>query len=266
MVDWDAGSYETTAGIELAPVGELVVETANVTAGERVIDLACGTGNAAIVAARHGAHVVGIDNAPRLLTVATQRAREAGVRLDLREGDLHELPVESGWADVALSSFGVVFAADPATALGEIRRALRPAGRAIVSAWVPDGPIDAMIGAVGRIVARVTGSRPAPRIAWHDPAVVGPLTQAAGLVLDTTTTHRLPIRAPSVEAYVDAGTDHPVAAAIMPAIRRAGAEDEMREAQLAVLRAANEDPDGFLVHSPYVLHRLIAADLPPRGR
>ncbi len=258
MVDWDAGSYETTAGIELAPVGELVVETANVTAGERVIDLACGTGNVAIVAARHGGEVVAIDNAPRLLTVAAQRAREAGVQLDLREGDLHELPVDADQADVVLSCFGVVFAADPVAALQEVRRTLRPTGRAIVSAWVPDGPIDAMLAAVGQIVARVTGNRPAPRLAWHDPAVVASLAHAAGLALDTTTRHLLPIRARSVEAYVDAGADHPVAAAIMPAIRQAGAEDEMREAQLTVLRAANEDPDGFLVHSPYVLHRLIS--------
>jgi SAM-dependent methyltransferase len=258
MVDWDAGSYETTAGIELAPVGELVVETANVTAGEHVIDLACGTGNAAIVAARRGARVVAIDNAPRLLTVASQRARAAGVRLDLREGDLHRLPVESSSADVVVSAFGVVFATDPAAALGEIGRALRPSGRAIVSAWVPDGPIDAMLGAVGRIVARITGRRPSPQLAWHDPAAVGSLAAAAGLVLDTTTNHLLPIRAPSVEAYVEAGADHPAAAAIMPAIREAGAEEEMREAQLTVLRAANEDPDRFLVHSPYVLHRLIA--------
>ncbi|HEX5191821.1 MAG TPA: methyltransferase domain-containing protein [Solirubrobacteraceae bacterium] len=262
MVDWDAGSYETTAGVELAPVSDLVVETANVTAGERVIDLACGTGNAAIVAARHGGRVVGIDNAPRLLGVAAQRARDAGVQLELREGDLHRLPVDTACADVVLSAFGVVFATDPVAALGEIRRALRRTGRVVISAWVPDGPIDAMLGAVGQIIARVSDARPAPRVAWHDPAVVGPLAAQAGLVLDTTTTHWLPIHADSVEAYVDSNLDHPVAAAILPAIRQAGAEDEMRQTQLSVLGAANEDPDAFLVHTPYVVHRLVAADDP----
>jgi SAM-dependent methyltransferase len=258
MVDWDAGSHETTAAVELAPVGDLVVQTANVTVGEQVIDLACGTGNAAIVAARHGADVIAIDNAPRLLAVAAERARAAGVQIDLREGDLHKLPADDESADVVVSAFGLVFAADPPAALREIRRALRPVGRAVVSAWVPDGPIDAMLGAIGRIIARSGDRRRGPGVAWHDPAVVAPLAAEAGLALDTTTMHLLPIRAPSVQAYVDTNRDHPVDVGSMPAIRQAGAEDEVREVQLEVLSAANEDPDAFLVHSPYVLHRLIA--------
>jgi SAM-dependent methyltransferase len=259
MVDWAAGSYETTAEVELAPVADVAVQTATVTAGEAVIDVACGTGNAAIAAARRGAHVIGVDCAPRLLAVAAQRSRDAGLALDLREGDLLALPADEDSADVVLSVFGVVFASDPVTALGEIRRVLRPGGRAIVSAWVPDGPIAAMLGALGAIVTRITGSPPAPRLAWHDPTVLRPLAAEADLVLDETTAHRLGIRASSAEAYVDANLEHPAAVATLPLIRQADAEDEMRETQLAVLRAANEDPDAFLVHSPYVLHRLSPA-------
>jgi SAM-dependent methyltransferase len=259
MVDWGAGSYETTAAIELAPASDVVVETAGVTAGETVIDVACGTGNGALAAARRGARVIGVDGAPRLLEVAAQRARRARVELDLREGDLLALPVDDDCADVVVSVFGVVFAPDPAAALRQLRRALRPAGRVVVSAWVPDGPIDAMVGAVGRIIARITDSRPGPRFAWHDPAALGPLAAQAGLVLDATTAQRLPIAARSPEAYVDATREHPIAVGILPMIRQAGAEDELRDAQLTVLGTANEDPDAFLVHSPYVVHRLSAA-------
>lgn len=259
MVDWSAGSYETTAGVELAPVADTAVEAAAVTADDAVVDVACGTGNAALAAAHRGAHVIGIDCAVRLLDVAAERARAAGVQVDLRKGDLLALPVDDDCADVVLSVFGVVFAPDPVAALRELRRVLRPGGRAIVSAWVPAGPIDAMLGAIGRIVARITGDRPAARTAWHDAAVVDPLAAEAGLDLQETTSYRLPIRAPSAEAYVETNRDHPVAVAMLPVIREAGAEDEVREAQLAVLGAANEDPGAFLVHSPYVLHRLSAA-------
>jgi len=264
MVDWNAGRYETTAAIELAPVADIVVQAAGIAAGESVIDVATGTGNAALAAARRGAPVRAIDGAPRLLAVAAQRARAEGVDLDLREGDLLALPVSEASADVVVSVFGVIFAADPTSALREIRRALRPTGRVLVSAWVPEGPIDAMLGAVGAIVARITNSRPAPAFAWNDPAALGPVAAQIGLNLQATTAHELPIRAESAEAYVDLNQDHPMAVAVLPVLRRAGAEDELRAAQLSVLREANEDPDGFLVHSPYVVHRLSAAPAPGR--
>jgi SAM-dependent methyltransferase len=262
MVDWGAGSYETTAAVELASVAEAVVEAAAIASNEVVIDVASGTGNAALAAARRGARVVAIDGAPRLLVIAEQRARAESVDLDLREGDLLALPVGDDLADVVLSVFGIVFAADPTAALREVRRVVRPSGRVFVSAWVPEGPIDAMFRAVGGIVARVTDSRPAPRFAWNDPAALGPVAAEAGLVLEATSLHELAIRAASPEAYVDRNQDHPVAVAVVPAVRSAGAEDELRAAQLSVLREANEDPGGFLVHSPYVVHQLRAAPAP----
>jgi SAM-dependent methyltransferase len=259
MVDWGAGSYETTAGVELAPAAATVIEAAAITADERVIDVAAGTGNAALAAARRGARVVAIDDARRLLAITAERARTGGVELDVREGDLLALPADASSADVVVSVFGVIFAADPAAALREIRRVLRPGGRVLISAWVPDGPIDAMLTAIGPIIGRVTGRRPGPRFAWNDAAALTPVAAEAGLLLQTTTAYELAIRAASPEAYVELNQQHPVAAAVLPAIRRAGGEGELREAQLSVLREANEEPGGFLVHSPYVIHRLGAA-------
>jgi SAM-dependent methyltransferase len=259
MVDWGAGSYETTSGLELAPVADVIVDAAAIAANERVIDVASGTGNAALAAARREARVLAIDGAPRLLAVAAERARAERVDLDVREGDLLALPTAEATADVVLSVFGVIYAADPAGALREIRRVLRPSGRVFVSAWVPDGPIDEMLGAVGRIIARISDRRPAPRFAWNEPAALGPVAADAGLVLETTTAHELPIRAVSAEAYVDVNQHHPMAVAALPIVRGADAENELRAAQLSVLRDANEDPDAFLVHTPYVIHRLSAA-------
>jgi len=197
-----------------------------------------------------------VDGAPRLLEVARERARSEGLVLDLREGDLLGLPVDDGAADVVLSVFGVIFAADAARALGEFRRILRPGGRALLTAWIPAGPIDAMLGVRGRITRRVTAAPPPRRTAWADPDVVAALAVQAGLVLHETSRGELPIRAASPEAYVAAAQDHPMAVAARPAIERAGVGDELRDAMTAVLREGNEDPRGFLVHSPYVVHEL----------
>jgi SAM-dependent methyltransferase len=255
MVDWGAGRYETTAA-ELEPVAHEVVEQARVGVGEDVVDLACGTGNAALLAAARGARVVGVDAAPRLLAVARERARARGVELDLRDGNLLALPIDDAAADAVLSVFGVIFATDPAKSLREIRRIMRPGGRALITAWAPAGPIDAMLGVMGRIVGRITQAPAPQRFAWFDPAAAGPLAAGAGLTLERTTSSQLPIRDTSAEAYVAGGQEHPMALAVRPVIERAGVETEASEAMTAVLREANEDPDGFLVHSPYVVHEL----------
>lgn len=257
MVDWGAGAYETSAA-ELEPVASAVVRRAALAAGDDVLDLACGTGNAALLAAAHGAHVVGVDSAPRLLGVARERARDAGIELDLREGDLLALPVDDASVDVVLSVFGVIFAADPARALREVGRVVRAGGRVLITAWIPAGPIDAALGAMSRIVGRITQAPPRERFAWYDAAAVGALAAQAGLVLESTTPAELTIRGSSPEAYVAIGQEHPMALAVRPILQQAGAESEVRDAMLAVLRDANEDPNGFLVHSPYVLHVLRA--------
>jgi SAM-dependent methyltransferase len=257
MVDWGAGEYERTAA-ELEPVARAVVAMAALTRGERVIDLACGTGNVALIAAANGAQVVGIDAAPRLLEVARERARAQGVDVDFREGDLLHLPVDDGAADVVLSVFGVIFASDPGAALREMRRVMLPGARAFLSAWIPAGPIDAMLAAMGRILGRLTQAPPRKRFPWSDAAVVDPLASRAGLSLQRTSFHELAIRDTSPEAYVAAGQDHPMAMAVRPVLEGAGVQAEVRDAMTAGLRDANEDPDGFLVHSPYVLHELRA--------
>lgn len=255
MVDWGAGEYERTAA-ELEPVAQAVVRRAALSAGDDVVDLACGTGNAALLAAAQGARVVAIDAAPRLLEVARERARSQAMKLDLREGDLLRLPIDDATADVVLSVFGVIFASDPEQSLREIARVLRPGGRALLSAWVPAGPLDAMLGAMGRIVRRITGSPPPQRFPWFDPDAVGPIAAQVGLTLQTTTSGELPIQAASPEAYVADGREHPMAFAIRPVIEQAGAAPEVEEAMTAVLREANEDPCAFLIHSPYVVHEL----------
>jgi SAM-dependent methyltransferase len=256
MVDWDAGSYEDTAGLELAPVAAAVVSQAALAAGDNVLDLACGSGNAALLAAAKGARVTGIDRAERLLEVARRRARADGLDATFLTGDVLTLPVANASADVVLSVFGVIFASDPAAALREIARVLRPGGRALVSAWMPTGPINDMLAAVGRVVGRITGESPPVRFAWSVAETVGPVASGPGLMLRSTTPGTLAIRAASPEAYVIGSERHPMALAAAPVVDGAGAREELRAAMAEVLVAANEDPGGFLVHTPYVVHEL----------
>jgi SAM-dependent methyltransferase len=259
MVDWGAGNYERTAA-ELEPVARAVVQAAALRRGDHVLDLACGTGNAALLAAACGARVVGVDAAPRLLDVARARARSLGVEVDFREGALLELPVDDGATDVVVSVFGLIFAHDPSRAMHEVARVLRVGGRVYLTAWIPAGPIDAMLTAMGRVLGRVTQAPPPQRFPWSDASSVQAIAREAGLSLQTTTTADLAIRDSSPEAYVAAGQEHPMALAVQPVLAAAGdgADAEARAAMIAVLRDANEDPDRFFVHSPYVVHELHA--------
>lgn len=257
-MDWGAGSYETTAA-ELEPVARAVVERAAPGPGDDVVDLACGTGNAALAAAARGARVIAVDSASRLLGVAGERASEQGEELDLRQGDLQSLPVEDDAADLVLSVFGVIFAPEPVTALSEIARVLRPSGRAFITAWKPAGPIQNMLAAVARLLARPGSSPPAPPFPWFDPDAIAQPCAEAGLGIVTTIAGELPVTADSPEAYVRESEDHPMALALRPALEGAGLQDEARQAMIAALREANEDPDGLLIHSPYVVHELTLA-------
>jgi SAM-dependent methyltransferase len=255
MVDWDAGSYERTAA-ELEPVAWAVVDVAQPRPGERVLDLACGTGNAALLAAQRGARVVGVDAAPRLLEVARERARSLDSAAEFREGDLGALPVPDGAADVVLSVFGLIFAGDRARAMKELARVSAPGARVFITAWIPAGPIHEMLAAMGRVLARVTEAPASPRFAWSDAAAVKALARDAGLTHQSTIEAQLAIRAGSPEAYADAGREHPMWLAFAPVLEQAGADAEASGAMLAVLNEANEDPGAFLIHSPYVIHEL----------
>ena len=248
--DWSAGRYETTAS-ELEPAAERIVELAAPAPGERVLDLGTGTGNAALLAARRGAHATGVDSAARLLEVA--RARAVAERLDAEFvlGDLLEPPVPNGSFEIALSVFGVIFAADPARAMQGIARALRPGGRALLAAWVPEGPISTMVGAFARAAAQASGREPPPRFEWHEPDAVAELAREFGAEVGSHE-EQLEITASSPEEYFELGErDHPMSLAGRPLLERAGTYEATRDRALAILREANEDPGGFRVHSPY---------------
>jgi SAM-dependent methyltransferase len=216
-IDWGMGHYETTAA-ELEPAAAHLVSLARVRTGERVLDIATGTGNAA----------------PRLIEVARQRVAFERLDASFVVGDLHELPFESGSFDCVVSVFGIIFAADPQRAVAELMRVLAPSGRGLISVWVPAGPIDAMAGVFMRALAQATGSRP-PRFAWNDEQAVERLFAPHG-VEPAWHEAELSITSGSPEQYLDRGRSHPLSVTTAPLLEHAGTATAAYDEALAVLR------------------------------
>jgi SAM-dependent methyltransferase len=256
MFDWGVGEYEHTAA-ELEPAARHVVALAEIAEGETVLDVACGTGNAALLAAARGARVTGLDAAERLIEVA--RSRVDGDRVEFVVGDALDLPFADGAFDVVLSVFGIIFVPDAARGLEEVRRVLRPRGRALLAVWMPHGPIHEMVGALARGAA-AAGAPERPRFDWHDPDAVAPVAGAAGMTTRVQDAS-LVIEGESPEAYLaDAERFHPMSIAMRALLDRSGRYPEIRAEALAALRAGNEDPGGFRITSPYRVISLTRAD------
>ncbi len=227
------------------------VSMANPLRGERVLDIACGTGNAAILAARFGASATGVDQAPRLIEVARQRARHEGLQVSFTVGDAQQLDFADTSFDLVLSIFGLVFAADREKAFAEMVRVLKPGGRAFFTLWLPGGPIDEMVSMLVRAVSAATGSsRQAPEFEWHDASAVQALADRHGV---SAGFHEAEIQfvAPSPEEYFANQADHPMSVAMRPALEATGTLDDVSAKALEILRSGNEDPGGFRVTSRY---------------
>jgi SAM-dependent methyltransferase len=148
---WTSGDY-ATIGVRLQIVGESLCEAVDVRAGERVLDVAAGNGNASLAAARRFAEVVSTDYVPQLLAKGRERATADHLAVEFQEADAEYLPFEDGSFDVALSTFGVMFAPDQRRAAGELIRVTRPGGRIGLANWTPDGFIGQLFRTIGQHV------------------------------------------------------------------------------------------------------------------
>ncbi len=126
---WASGSYPTVVEEVVAPLGGILVDVVDVQPGQRVLDVAAGTGTSAIPAARRGAEVVATDLTPELLDVGRAAAAAEGVQLSWKTADAEALPCEDGEYDVVLSAIGVMFAPHHQQAADELVRVCRPGGR-----------------------------------------------------------------------------------------------------------------------------------------
>ena len=153
---WASGDF-AVIGTTLQIVGESLAEAADVRAGERVLDVAAGNGNATLAAARRHAAVTSTDYVPALLERGRERAVAERLDVTFRVADAEELPFADASFDVALSTFGVMFAPDHTRAARELARVVRPGGRVGLANWTPEGFLGDMFRAVGKHVPPPAG-------------------------------------------------------------------------------------------------------------
>src|SRR5215203_558455 len=146
---WASGDYPSMVETFLTPLGPRLVEAAGIGPGQRVLDVAAGTGNASIPAAKTGADVVASDLTPELFEAGRARAEAEGVELEWVEADAHGLPFEDESFDVVISSIGVMFAPHHQTAADELIRVCRPGGTIGLLSWTPEGMIGGLFRTIG---------------------------------------------------------------------------------------------------------------------
>jgi SAM-dependent methyltransferase len=156
---WASGDYSVIAA-RIALMAELLVESAGLRAGDAVLDVATGTGNAAIAAARRGCEVTGIDYVDALIERGRERAAAEGLRVTFTEGDAEQLPYPDDTFDAVLSCVGVMFTPDHEQAASELVRVCRPGGTIALANWTPAGFVGAMFRTVAAHVPPPTGLRP----------------------------------------------------------------------------------------------------------
>jgi SAM-dependent methyltransferase len=254
-MDWGAGNYERTA-VQLQPAARACIDLAAPAAGERVIDVGCGTGNAALLAAELGARVTGVDPAERLLDVARGRAREQGLEIDFIGGEASSLPVPDAAADAVVSVFGAIFDPDAAAAARELARVTAPGGRIVLSAWIPAGALfDVMRMRHEAIASAAPAPAPAP-FDWHRADALGSLFSPLGFSVELRE-EPLVFTAGSASEFVEAEfRDHPLWVSSRTVLGQRGELRDIRDRALEIFAAANEEPDGFLLTSRYVMARM----------
>lgn len=249
---WALGDYHAVATGLIASMGPRLVEATGLGPGQRVLDLAAGTGNAALPAARAGADVVASDITPELLEAGRRDADREGLRIAWHVDDAEDLPYEDAEFDAVVSCVGVMFAPHHRAAADELVRVVRPGGTIGMISWTPEGFI-------GRMFAAMKPFAPAPPAGAEPPPLWGDEAHVRGLLGERVTglalrRERLVVdRFATPEAFRDffKPTYGPTIA-----VYRANADDPERTAALdqAMTRlAADHDLGGGRMEWEYLL-------------
>jgi SAM-dependent methyltransferase len=246
---WDMGDYTVFAD-QISDVGELVAARADIAPGASVLDVACGTGNAAIPAARAGGRVTGLDLSPHLLEQAREGAAAAGAEIETVEGDAERLPFDDGSFDRVVSTFGHMFAPRHQPVADEMARVCASRGMIVTATWTPDS--------VGTAVQRAAMSfvPPPPDFAQPPPlwGTEDHVREMFGSAEDFRfERHTTWLEADSLDDYADAFlTRFPPMVALAAAL--GDRFPEVREAVTGIWRDANQAEGGAMrVPQEYLL-------------
>lgn len=220
---WASGDFGQI-GVRLQIVGESLAEAIDLRAGETVLDVAAGNGNASLAAARRFAAVTSTDYVPELLDQGRIRAEADHLPIVFRTADAEALPFGDGSFDVALSTFGVMFAPSQERAAAELLRVVKPGGRIGLASWTPEGFIGKLFAVVGSFVPPPAGLRPPMR--WGSETGLVELfgTSAADIRTERKICH---FRYLSAEHWVDFFRSY-----YGPTLKAFAALDESRQAAL----------------------------------
>lgn len=167
---WESGDFGYIART-IENFAEQFMARQTLRPGSRVLDVACGTGNLAVIAAQHGCIVHGVDIAANLLVQARERAVATGLSIDFREADAEALPIADDCFDLTVSMFGVMFTPQPAIATSELWRVTKPGGGIALANWTPDGFLGKMFGVFKAHLPPPPAGVPSP-MQWGDEAIV----------------------------------------------------------------------------------------------
>lgn len=167
---WASGDY-SVIGTRLQIVGEQLAEAVDLRAGERVLDVAAGNGNATLAAARRFAEVTSTDYVQPLLDKGAARAKADGLDIKFQVADAEALPFEDGSFDAVLSTFGVMFTPDQRKAAREMKRVVRSGGRIGMANWTPEGFIGELFRVIGAYVPPPAGIQ-SPALWGSEPRIV----------------------------------------------------------------------------------------------
>ncbi|QUR67239.1 class I SAM-dependent methyltransferase [Mycobacterium spongiae] len=223
---WALGDYALMAEEVMAPLGPILVDAAGIKPGLRVLDVAAGSGNISLPAARTGATVISTDLTPELLQRSQSRAAQQGLTLEYQEANAHELPFGSNEFDVVISAIGVMFAPDHQRASGELVRVCRPGGTIGLISWTHEGFFGRMLAVIRPYRPSLSAALP-PSALWGREHYIGDLL---GDRVTVTQTRRggLPVHrfdtaeavhnyfknhyGPTIEAYANIGDNAVLAA------------------------------------------------------
>jgi SAM-dependent methyltransferase len=256
-MDWDLGRYEHVAA-QLFPVAEIVVHRLDPRVGERVVDIGCGTGNAALLVDRRGALTTGVDPSPRLLKTARIEAVAQGLKTDFVIGVAETLPFNDASIDAIVSVFGLIFTPDAQAAAVEMARVLTLDGRIVLSAWIPGGAIGEQARIRREAVAAALGEVPqSASFAWNDLDALTALLAPYGFSVDGDV-EILQFTAASPLAYAESEFEyHPLWVEARTVLEPLGKWQALYDRALQIFVDANEDPSAFRISSRYIVARAI---------
>jgi SAM-dependent methyltransferase len=246
---WSAGDY-ALVGTTLQIVGEQLCEALDLRAGQRVLDVAAGNGNATLAAARRWCDVVSTDYVPALLERGRERAAAERLAIEFRQADAEALPFAEESFDVVVSSFGVMFTPDQDRAAAELVRVCKPGGKIGLANWTPDGFIGQLFKAIGRYLPPPAGVK-SPAL-WGTEARLGEMFDQRASSINATQ-RAFVFRYRSPQHWLDVfktyyGPLLKTFAALDPAAQQALAQD-----LIALIAQFNRSGDaGMVVPSAYL--------------